>query len=188
MFGCIFEHSWWLSGEELTCQYRRCKFYSWVRKIPWGTKWQSTLVFLPGKSRGQRSVIGYTPCGRKRIRHDLVTKQQQKAPRHGFFALSIYWKPQVLITASYLDSLPQDFFLVCAFHWKRPWCWEGLGAGGEGDDRVWDGWMESLIRWTWVWVNSGSWWWTGRPGVLRFMGSQRVGHDWATDLIWSNIF
>ena len=67
-------------------------------------------------------------------------------------------------------------------HWKRLWCWEGLGAGGEGDDRGWDGWMVSLTRWTWVWVNSGSWWWTGRPGVLRFMGSQRVGHDWATEL------
>ena len=74
-------------------------------------------------------------------------------------------------------------------HWKRLWCWEGLGAGAEGDDRGWDGWMASLTRWTWVWVNSGRWWWTGRPGVLRFMGSQRVGHDWATELtelIFSN--
>ena len=68
----------------------------------------------------------------------------------------------------------------------KDWCWEGLGAI-EGDDRGWDGWMASVTRWTWVWVNSGSWWWTGRPGVLRFMGSQRVGHDWATDLIWSDI-
>ena len=67
-------------------------------------------------------------------------------------------------------------------HWKKPWCWEGLGAGGEGDDRGWDGWMASPTRWTWVWVNSGSWWWTGRPGELQFMGSQRVGHDWATKL------
>ena len=67
-------------------------------------------------------------------------------------------------------------------HWKRLWCWDGLGAGGERDDRGWDGWMASLTRWTWVWVNSGSWWWTGRPGMLRFMGSQRVGHDWATEL------
>ena len=65
-------------------------------------------------------------------------------------------------------------------------CWEALGARGEGDDRGWDGWMASLTRWMWVWVNSGSWWWTGRPGVLRFMGLQRVGHDWATDLIWSD--
>ena len=66
----------------------------------------------------------------------------------------------------------------------KDWCWEGLGAGGEGDDREWDGWMASRTRWTWVWVNSGSWWWTGRPGMLRFMGSQRVGHDWATELNW----
>ena len=65
------------------------------------------------------------------------------------------------------------------------WCWEGLRAGGEGDDRGWDGWMASLTWWTWVWVNSGSWWWTGRPSMLRFMGSQRVGHDWATELNWT---
>ena len=74
-------------------------------------------------------------------------------------------------------------------HWKRLWCWEGFGAGGEGDDRGWDGWMASLTRWTWVWVNSRSWWWTGRPGVLWFMGSQRVGHDWVGhDLIWSDLY
>ena len=72
-------------------------------------------------------------------------------------------------------------------HWKRPWCWEGLGAGGEGDDRGWDGWMASPTRWAWVWVNSGSWWWTGRPGELRFMGSQRVGYDWATELNWTEL-
>ena len=52
-----------------------------------------------------------------------------------------------------------------------------IGAGGEGGDSRWDGWMTSLTRWTWVWVDSGNWWWTGRPGVLRFMGSQRVRHD-----------
>ena len=59
-------------------------------------------------------------------------------------------------------------------------------AGGEGDDRRWDGWMASLTRWTWVWVNPGSWWWTGRPGVLWFMGSQRVGRNWATELNWTD--
>ena len=73
-------------------------------------------------------------------------------------------------------------------HWKRLWCWEGLGSGGEGDDREWDGWMASLTRWTWVWVNSGSWWWTGRPGVLPFMGSQRVGHEWVTELNWMHLY
>ena len=62
------------------------------------------------------------------------------------------------------------------------WCWEGLGSGGKGDDRGWDGWMASLTQWIWVWVNSGRWWWTRRPGVLWFMGSQRVGHDWVTEL------
>ena len=61
--------------------------------------------------------------------------------------------------------------------------WEGLEAG-EGDDRGWDGWLASLTRWIWIWVNSGSWWWTGRPDVLWFMGSQRIGHDWATELNW----
>ena len=71
-------------------------------------------------------------------------------------------------------------------YWKRLWCWEGLVAGGEGDDRRWDGWMASLTRWTWVWVNSGNWWWTGRPGVLQFMGSQRVGQDWVTELNWTS--
>ena len=69
-------------------------------------------------------------------------------------------------------------------HWKRPWCWERLKAG-EGDDRRWDGWMASPTQWTWVWVNSGSWWWTGRPGVLQFMGSQSQTRlsDW-TELNW----
>ena len=67
---------------------------------------------------------------------------------------------------------------------KRPWCWERLKARGEGDDRGWNGWMAWPTQWTWVWVNPGSWWWTGRPGVLQPMGSQRVGHDWATELNW----
>ena len=67
-------------------------------------------------------------------------------------------------------------------HLKRPWCWERLKAGGEGDNRGWDGWMASPTQWTWVSVNSGSWWWIGRPSVLQFMGLQRVGHDWATSL------
>ena len=59
---------------------------------------------------------------------------------------------------------------------------EGLRAGGGGDNRGWDGWMASPTQWAGVWVNSGSWWWTGRPGVLQFMGSQRVGHNWVTKL------
>ena len=69
-------------------------------------------------------------------------------------------------------------------HWKRPWCWERLRAGREGNDRGWDGWMTSSTRWTWVWVDAGSWWWTRRPGVLQFMGSQIVRHNLATELNW----
>ena len=65
---------------------------------------------------------------------------------------------------------------------KRPWCWERLKAGGEGDDRGWDGWMASLSQWTWVWARSRSWWWIGRPGVLQSMGVQRVGYDWVIEL------
>ena len=72
-------------------------------------------------------------------------------------------------------------------HWKRLWFWEGLGAGGKGDDRGWDGWMASLTRWKWVWVNSGSWWWTGRPCVLQFTGLQRVGHGWVTEVKWTEL-
>ena len=72
-------------------------------------------------------------------------------------------------------------------HWKRPWCWERLKAGEEGDndDREWDGWMASLTQWTWVWVSSGNWWWAGRPGMLQSMGLQIDGHDWVTELNWT---
>ena len=71
--------------------------------------------------------------------------------------------------------------------WKRPWCWEGLGAGREGENRGWDGWMASPTRWTWIWVNSRTLWWTGRPGVLWFMESQRVGLNWVTELNWTEV-
>ena len=67
---------------------------------------------------------------------------------------------------------------------KRPWCWERLKAGGEGDDRGWDGWMASVTLWTNDWLNSRSWWLTGRLGMLQSMGLQRVGHNWVTILHW----
>ena len=70
-------------------------------------------------------------------------------------------------------------------YWKRPGCWERLKAGGEGDNRAWDGWMASLTRWTWVWASSGSWWWTGKSGLLQSMGSRRVRHDCVTELNWT---
>ena len=72
-------------------------------------------------------------------------------------------------------------------HWKRPWFWERLKAGGQGDKdegRGWGGWMASPTQWTWVWTRSRSWWWTRRPGVLQSMGSQRAGHNWVIELNW----
>ena len=72
-------------------------------------------------------------------------------------------------------------------HWKRPWCWKRLKTGGEGEDRGWNGWMASTTRWTCIWASSGSWWWTEKPLMLQSMGSQRVGHNWATKLNWSEL-
>ena len=69
-------------------------------------------------------------------------------------------------------------------YWKRPLCWERSKAGGEGDDRGWDGCMASPTRWKWVWANSGVWWWTGKPDMLQSVGLQRVQHDWTTELNW----
>ena len=66
-------------------------------------------------------------------------------------------------------------------HWKRPWCLEGLKAGREGDNRRWDGWVALPTQWTWVWANSGRWWWTGKLGMLSSMGLQRVRHNWVTE-------
>ena len=73
-------------------------------------------------------------------------------------------------------------------HLKRPWCWERLRAGGERDNGGWDGWMASPTQWTWVLVDSGSWWWTGRPGVQQLMGSQKIRHNWVTELNWTILF
>ena len=93
--------------------------------------------------------------------------------------LNIHWKDWCW------SSNPLATWCEELTHCKRPWCWESLKAGGGGDDRGWDGWMASPTRWTWVWVNSRSWWWTARPGALQCVGSQRVRHDWAkwTELI-----
>ena len=71
-------------------------------------------------------------------------------------------------------------------HWRRPWCWERLKAGREGEDRGWDGWMASLTWWRCIWTSSWSWWRTGEPGVVQSMG-HKVEHDWATDLNWTEL-
>ena len=103
------------------------------------------------------------------------------------------WLTKMVSFTSCPWSTEQSSVMVvsCYYHYRttnlflRGWQIFPQWAGGEGDNRGWDGWMASLTQWTWVWVNSGSWWWTGRPGVLQFMGSQRVRHDWATELNWT---
>ena len=99
--------------------------------------------------------------------------------------LNIYWKDwfwswNASTFATWCEELT---------HWKRPWCWrEILKARGEGDDGGWDSWMASPTQWTWVWVDSGSWWWTGRPGMLQFMGRKEsdttewLNWNWTPDL------
>ena len=108
------------------------------------------------------------------LQGDQTSQSQRKS------VLNIHWKDWCWSwNSNTLATWCEELTL-----WKRPWCWERLKAGGEGDDRGWDGWMASLTPWTWVWASSRGWWWTGRPGVLQSMGSQRVGHDWANELSW----
>ena len=114
----------------------------------------------------------------------LLMKVKEESEKFGL-KLNI-WKTKIMasgpITSWEIDGETVSDFIL---GWKRLWCWEGLWVEGEGDNRGWDGWMASLTRWMWVWVNSGSWWWTGRPAVLQFMGSQRVRHNLATELNWT---
>ena len=120
-------------------------------------------------------------CWRRLLRVPWTARRSNQSilkeisPEYLLEGLSWSWNSNTL--ATWCEEL---------IHWKRPWCWERLRAGREGDNRGWDGWMVSLTWWTWVWLNSRSWWWTGRPGVLQSMGSQRVGHNWTTELNWTD--
>ena len=107
------------------------------------------------------------------VRRSNQSIRNEISPEYSLERLMLNWNSNTL--ATWCEELT---------HWKRPWCWERSKAGVEGDDRGWDSWMESLTQWTWVWASSGSWWWTGKPGVLQSMGLQRVRHDWATELNW----
>ena len=114
------------------------------------------------------------PIGWQRIGHDSVTEQPQK-----------YTHVHTCILFQFLEysSLHYTAHLCCLsiLYIVRPWCWEGLGAGGEGDDRGWDGWLASRIQWIWVWANSRRYKRTGKPGMLQPMQSQRAGHNWVTE-------
>ena len=115
--------------------------------------------------------------GLQRVGHDWTTSFL-----FFFFFSGAGWLEECI--RCHLYPFPNTLATWCEklTHRKRPWCWERLGAGEEGDDRGWDGWMASPTRWTWLWASSGNWWWTGKPAMLQSLGSQRVGHDWVTEL------
>ena len=104
--------------------------------------------------------------------------------------LSLLYGPTLTCTLDYWKNHSVDCtdlcqqsnvcFLICSLGLSSSFV--RLRAGGEGDHRGWDGWMASPTQRTWVWAGSRSWWWTGKPGVLQSMGSQRVRHHWATEL------
>ena len=173
------------------------EFVEFITVGPWRRKWQSTPALLPGKSHGRRSLIGYSPWGRK--------ESDRTEQLHFHFHFHHCWNFSYFLVCTLIFCLLLQYRKsVLNVHWKdwcwswnsstlatwckelthlkRPWCWERLRVGREGDDRGWDGWMASPTQWTWVCVNSGSWWWTGRPGVRQSMGSQRVRHNWAAEL------
>ena len=158
---------------------------SWVRQRPWCS---SMLGGLDGQNRlsGKSSEGGVTG---ERV-WEVIRWLDQIRPQQ---------PPLVTCTLSELGdhkrilhrwgSCSDSHFIMNSGcfgknHWKRPWCWERLKVGGEGDNWGWDGWMALPTQWTWVWVNSGSWWSTGKPGVLQSMGLKRVGHNW---LNWTKL-
>ena len=131
-------------------------------------------VILESKKEHQRMNAFELWCWRRLLRVSWTARRSNQSilreisPEYSLEGLMLKLKLQYL--ATWWKELT---------HWKRPWCWERLKAG-EGDDRGWDGWMASLTQWTLE--SSGSWWWTGRPGMLQSMGLQRVKHDWVTEL------
>ena len=119
-------------------------------------------------------------CSRRLLRVPWTTKKSKQSILKKSI-LNIHWKDWCWSWNSYtLATWCKELT-----HWKRPWCWERFKMGGEGDKRGWDGWMVSLTEWTGVWVNSGGWWWTGRPGVIQSTRSQRIRHDWEIELDWT---
>ena len=134
------------------------------------------------KSCAKRDAISPTVLNTQKVTPFLVTLAEILTKTSCELSLCLKEVSQVLLTTRFQDKQDVRFQSGVTSTYPRdelrgwisiswPWCWEGLGAGEERDDRGWDGWMASPTRWTWVWVHSGSWWWTGRPGVLRFMGS-----------------
>ena len=119
-------------------------------------------------------------CWRRLLRVPWTARSNQSILRKS--VQNIHWKGWCW---GWSSNIWQPVACKELTNWKRPWSWERLRAGGEGDDREWSVWMASPTRWTWVWVSSRSWWWTGKPGILQSMGLQGIRHDWMTELNWN---
>ena len=129
------------------------------------------------KSEPQRNDAFELWCWRRLLRVPWIARRSNQSTLKKS-VLNIHWKDW------YWSWKSNTLATWCKelIHLKRPWCWERLKVRGEGDDRGWDGWMASLTQWTWVCINTESWWWTGRTGMLQSMGLQRIRHSWATKL------
>ena len=151
----------------------------WPEAVLSGCALEMGIAYLAGATvpQGWRIDAFELWCWRRLLRVPWTARRSNQSILKEI-SLNIHWKDWCWSW----DSNTLANWCEELTHWKRPWCWEKLKAGGEGDDRVWDGWMVSLTQWTWVWVNSRSWQWTGRPGVLQSMEWRRVRHDWATEL------
>ena len=140
--------------------------------VEWHHQLDGCESWIIKKTEHQRNDVSELWCWRRLLRVPWITRRSNQSvlkeisPEYSLKDWCWSWNSNTF--AIWCEELTP---------WKRPWCWERLKVGGEGDDRGWDGWMASPTQWTWVWVNSRSWWWTGRPGVLHFMGSQRVGQN-----------
>ena len=132
----------------------------------------------------QKNWFFWTVVLEKTLESPLDCKEIQPVPPKGDQSWVFIGRTDVEAETPMMDEI--STWCEELAHLKRPWCWEILKVGGEGDDKGWDGWMTSPTQWTWVWVNSRGWWWTGRPGMLQCTRSQRVGHDWATELNWTD--
>ena len=119
-------------------------------------------------------------CGVGEDSWEFLGLQDQSSQSYRKSILNIHWKDWCWSWSSNTVAT----WCNQPTHLKRPWCWLRLKAG-EWDDRGSDGWMASLTQWTWIWTSSGSWWKTGKPSMLQSMGSQRVGHNWGTELNWT---
>ena len=141
--------------------------------IRWPKDWSFSFNISPSNEIQDWSPLGWT---------GWISLQSKELSRV-FFSITVRCWTHHMCSSSlslfYAKTLAT--WLEEPTHWIRPWCWERLWAGGQGDDRGWNGWMASPTQWILVWSNSGRWWRTRKPSVLQPMGSQRVGHNLETE-------